>query len=665
MHTSKIVIFCLFLCKVVFLTAKPAIPLSLSDIPKEMKRVMQGHVGQTEVSKELIATSLQSYIEQFDPYKVYLLETEVAPFLNLSDAQKETLFTEYKKGSYTTFRHLNDTIQHAIKRMRTFRRGLVASRELFFDLAEQSFTIPKEYASTEDALLRRHAIYMAQCVVKLLQNSADKSSSQVFKETVRTIALELEEDENSYLYIDRQGKSLDVKAQNEMLAFHILKALTASLDAHTRYLNPREAEDLRRKLEKNYSGVGIVVEELGRAFVVREIVKGSSADTTGVIKVGDELVTIDKQPVGLMTQDRVQALLDGDDGSSVQLELQRRSPDGRYKVPINIQLQKRQITLEEGRVDTTFEQVPGGIVGIIALHSFYQGGTVTSEKDVQKALALLKSKGKLRGIILDLRDNKGGFLMQAVKVAGLFIKSGVVVAAKYSNGDIHYFRDLDPAVQYTGPFIVLISKETASAAEIVTEALKDYGIAIIVGDEKSFGKGSIQLQTVTKGQNTGDSYFKVTVGRYYGVSGKSTQVEGVKSDILVPGYLSSRKIGEEYLNGALKTDTIAPSYSDPLTDIMQKDRRWFQKYYIPYLQPKVERFRSHIPELAAKSRARIEKNSNYLRLIEGKNSIIEKKGLTETTKSLDPEELKKTLSSFQLQETVNIMNDIIKLEGNS
>ena len=668
MRIYKSIIYTFLLFAASFATAAPKTALTLSDIPQEMDRILQGHVSKKQMNVDLIKGAVKTYIQQFDPYGVYLLNSEVLPYFDLSDEEALKALSEYKKGTFSLFTRCNTTIQNAITGMRSFRRGLVVNEEEFYDLAKQPIAVkidsPTGYPETSDSALRRQAIFMANLVVKEYEAAKKINRETTFKEAVRVVELEIEEDENSYLLLDRLGKPLDKDAKEELLAFHILKALTASLDAHTRYLNPQEATELRMKLEKNYVGVGIQLQELGKAFVVSSIVKGSSADTTGVIKIGDELVSIDKTPVQRLTLARAQSLLEGEPNTSVNLEFKRRSSDGRYSIPVQISLQRREITLEEGRVDTSFENIGGGIVGIINLHAFYQGSSsVTSEKDMQKALSLLQAKGNLKGLILDLRDNKGGFLMQAVKVAGLFIKSGVVVAAKYSNGDIHYFRDLDPAVLYSGPLIVLISKETASAAEILAEALKDYGVAIVVGDAKSFGKGSIQLQTVTQGKNE-ESYFKVTVGRYYGVSGKSTQLEGVKSDIVVPSILSIRKFGEEYLNGALETDSIEASYQDSLSDVPQKDKKWFQKYYIPFIQPKVDTYRKWIPQLAKLSNERMSKNTNYERLLQGENSIIEKKGLTETQVSLDQEELKQTFLRYQLQETVEIMKDLIRLAGN-
>lgn len=666
MYTSKIICCFLFACHSLFAQAAP--PLSLTDIHPEMDRILQGHVTTKEVTKDLLKDALKRFILQFDPYAVYLLNTEVSPYFTLSDNDLDRILAQYKQNNFSIFIQCNTTIQNAIMRMRKYRRSLVVSQEEFYKRAMMPISTkadtPTGFLESESALYERHAIYMSELVVKEFEAAKKNKREMSFKEAVRIIELEIEEEEDSYLYLDRLGKPLEKSAKDELLAFHILKAMTASLDAHTRYLNPQEAEELRRKLEKNYVGVGLGLRELGKAFVVDSIVKGSSADTTGVIKIGDELVAIDKQPVQHLTLTMAQSMLDGEPNTSVTLQFRRRSSEGRYFIPLEISLQRREITLQEGRVDTSFQTVPGGIVGIISLHAFYQSSAgVTSERDVQNAVGLLKAKGNLKGVILDLRDNKGGFLTQAVKVAGLFIKSGVVVAAKYANGEMHYFRDLDPSVLYTGPFIVLISKETASAAEIVTEALKDYGVAIIVGDAKSFGKGSIQLQTVTK-DKTKESYYKVTVGRYYGVSGKSTQLEGVKADIVVPSILSQKKFGEEYLSGAIDSDTIEPMFQDPLTDVPQQDRKWFQKFYIPFIQPQTNIYRKFIPELAKLSGQRIDKNTNYLRLLHGENSIIEKRGLAKTTIVLDQDELRKTMLTYQLQETVNIMKDLIRLAGN-
>src|SRR5262249_53796114 len=158
------------------------------------------------------------------------------------------------------------------------------------------------------------------------------------------------------------------------------------------------------------------------------------------------------------------------------------------------------------------------------------------------------------GLVLDLRENAGGFLSQAVKVSGIFLSNGIVVISKYSRGDVHFLRNIVGRSYFNGPLVILTSKMSASASEIVAQALQDYGVGIVVGDERTFGKGSIQYQTVT--DMSTDLFFKVTVGKYYTASGRTTQIEGVKTDIVVPTHYAPYHIGERYLEYPLSADKV-------------------------------------------------------------------------------------------------------------
>ena len=152
--------------------------------------------------------------------------------------------------------------------------------------------------------------------------------------------------------------------------------------------------------------------------------------------------------------------------------------------------------MNDDRIKSSYEVVEGGIIGKITLHSFYESTDgVSSEKDIKEAIRDFRRKGELNGLVLDLRENSGGFLGQAVRVAGLFVSNGVIVISKYGKGDVHYLRNIVGKSYFNGPLVVLTSKMSASASEIVAQALQDYGVALVVGDERTFGKGSIQYQT--------------------------------------------------------------------------------------------------------------------------------------------------------------------------
>lgn len=652
-----------FLLLYSFLGAEaPRSPLTLDAIHNEMEKMFSEHLTQKKMNGEILKKAIMFYINQFDPRHVYLLQEEVIPYLNISRYQLERLAEDFQNQQYSIFQKINATIQASIRKMRQFRRSMVADMGYFTELSKKSLPNIAEadkgevdtFAETQEELEERHAIYMAHMVSREINSLKALNQPVSFVAAVRNVVLELEEDENSYLYLDKFGKPLSNKEQEDMFAFHILRAMTASLDVHSQFLNPREAQKLRMKLEKAYTGVGIEVDQQGRHFIVAGLIKGSPADLSGKIEVGDELLSIGQTAVNTLTGAEVDARLDGEEGSYVDLGFSRRGSK-----PFHAVLERRRVTLQDGRVDTSFVNYNGGIIGVVQLHSFYQGA-VSSDQDVMNAIGELEKKGKLEGLILDLRDNRGGFLMQAVKVAGLFIKTGVIVAAKYSDGSLHYFRDLDPKVRYSGPLVVLCSKETASAAEIVAEALKDYGVGIIVGDAQTYGKGSIQMQTVT-GDKDADSYLKVTIGRYYGVSGYSTQLDGVKADVVVPGNLAEKKVGEEFLFGTIKSDTISPSYDDKLSDVASEDKEWYQKYYVPFLQQRSEKYRQFIPQLAKKSEERLEKNRNYQSLLHGNFVITERHGLTDKKVILDPEAALRALRNMQLQEATNITKDLIQL----
>jgi carboxyl-terminal processing protease len=199
--------------------------------------------------------------------------------------------------------------------------------------------------------------------------------------------------------------------------------------------------------------------------------------------------------------------------------------------------------------------------------------------------------------------------------------------------------------------VILTSKASASAAEIVAQALQDYGTALIVGDERTYGKGTIQFQTVT--DDDAKAFFKVTVGKYYTVSGRSTQIEGVKADIVVPTHYASFNIGERFLEYPLNSDQIASVYSDPLTDIDEQSRRWFQKNYLPNIQKKQSMWRQMLSVLKTNSQYRLDHNPNFkLYLSRLQNSRGEIPSPASQKENWGAQDL-------QMQEVVNILKDMI------
>jgi carboxyl-terminal processing protease len=428
-------------------------------------------------------------------------------------------------------------------------------------------------------------------------------------------------------------------------SMHVLKAFAKSLDSHSSFFSQEEAYDLKTALEKQFEGVGIVLREGISGVVIKDLVPNSPAELSGRIQKGDILLSVNGKSTGTRSYEEVLALLRGDRGEKVTLGFRRGNDTWKVK------LVREKVVMQEDRVKYSWVPFGSGILGKIEIPSFYESSDGSScASDLKHALHELKSQGALVGVVLDLRENSGGFLNQAVKVASLFMSGGVVVVSKYAEGQMQYLRNTDGKIFYQGPLLILTSKASASAAEIVAQALQDYGIAVVVGDERTYGKGTIQYQTVTDKKNP--SLFKVTVGKYYTVSGRSTQIEGVRADIVVPTNYAPFPIGEKYLLYPLKNDQIESIFTDPLKDISPKSKSWMRKNYLPNLQKKLSFWTESLPVLRKNSEYRLLNNPNFVRFLKQIHSEASEE---------DPSILDEDL---QMEEAVQILQDMAFLGKN-
>lgn len=630
--------------------------LKSSDVKEIMQQLFKQHLDHKDISSNLIKISFKNYIDHFDPNGTYLLEEEVHPYLNLTDSQVTTILDQYRQNNFSTYEKLNTTIQNAIERARKYRKEILQDNQnqLFtpnLDVGTEAGTQP--FPKNLKELKARIKLDMMQFISLEKQRFG---SADVMKNKAQIIALyetHMRKNEDPYMAVDQQGKPHSKIEQENQFSVHILKALASALDAHSEFLNQDEAYDMSVRLKKEFSGIGVKLESRPEGIIIAGVIPGSPAAKDGRIKVNDLLTAIDGKEVSGEPITKVVERIHGNKGAPVALTL-KRSGDGSDRT-IQVQLARAEIEVAEGRVETATEKFGNGIIGIITLHSFYQGANgSSSSKDVREAIEKLSMQGHLRGLILDLRDNTGGFLVQAVKIAGLFISSGVIVVSKYFNGEESFYRDVDGKSSYEGPLVILTSKETASAAEIVAQALQDYGVALIIGDERTFGKGTIQSQTVT--ENAGAPFFKVTVGKYYTVSGKTPQLKGVRADIVAPSQFSQIEIGEEYLENPIPPDAIPPEYSDDLKGIEPGMHSWYLHYYTPHLQHKETMWRNMLPTLKKNSKYRIEQNKNYQAFL--KDPLAFEKDSKDKKGSSDFGHV-----DVQLNEGINVVKDMISLES--
>lgn len=634
--------------------------IKIQEVPKIMQQLFAYHIENKEFSPTIIRRCFKIYIEQFDPDKTYLLRSEAEAFLSVSDAKAGNISERMKKGDFSDFLAMNQLFKQAISRSHKWREEIkdqIVSLEIF----RETDAPPSQFALDERELKERQKNRMVRFFHYHMKKNAvtDEKREKLFALLDR----KLKRLENPYLFLDPQGKSFSKELADHYIALKIMKSFSKSLDAHTSFFSEEEAYEMRMNLEKQFEGLGIVLSEGIDGVVISEIMQGSPADMSNRIKVGDLLIEIDGASLANVPFETVLQMLKKKDKSAYVLGIERaqeskKNPQRQF---FTVSLHKKPIVMQNDRLTYTYDSYGDGIIAKITLNSFYEsGGGINSERDLKEALKKLREIAPIRGLILDFRENAGGFLSQAVKVAGLFIANGVVVVSKYGKGEVHYLRSLDPKTYYNGPLVILTSKLSASAAEIVAQSLQDYGVALIVGDERTFGKGSIQFQTVT--DEKADYFFKVTVGKYYTVSGKSTQIEGVIADIVIPTHFSPFNIGERYLEYPLLSDQISSAYSDSLIDLEGNTKRWFQKNYLPFLQKKVTFWRKMVPELKKSSEQRIANDPKFQKFLQNQERIKSKI----SGKELLWEEIQSSaFEDLQMQESVQIVKEMILLEERS
>lgn len=513
----------------------------VDDIRPTVHELLAGHLEKKKVTPQILQQTCLNCIDKMDPDKIYFLQSEVDAFTKRQFGEKA--YQQYSQGQFTFFLELMNCMQTAIDRARALRHQKLA----------------KAPFSSEESFARNMAELQAR------QRAAFSNPS---------ILAENEKREVQFSLADYK----DIQKREAQFAELFLKGFSSALDAHTTVFTPKEAEALRINLDKDAQGLGVVVRSENEGFFVDSIVKGSPADHSKRIKPSDQLIAINGQPTRKLSYEKVQKMLDCSPNLQVALTLKRDNSE------LNVSLKSARYEITEGRVQMKTYPFKDGVLAYIFLPSFYGGdGQVSCAEDIKRGLTSILSKQKVYGVLLDLRANRGGYLQDAVEVVGLFITTGVVVQAKYFDGHVRVFRDLDPEKIYSGPMVVLTSKMTASAAEITAEALKEYGVALIVGDETTYGKGSVQYETASRDGKEGadgEPSFKVTVGKYYSPAGKSTQLDGVQADIVVPGAYTYQQIGERYLKSALPNDTIPSEFvtaASPREEILALQKSSLQR----------------------------------------------------------------------------------------
>lgn len=614
--------------------------LSPQEVLDKTHELTQSHIDFHEITPKLILRTLANFVEHLDPTKSYLYEEEIQKWLEPEESELVKITEDFKRKDFTAFEQIVLVMRDAINRRRAFHLNEVTDLPDEDEVSSLEFE-EMEWTKTNEELHTRNVR------IHVLQG---KITSKLDDETKEKFFLRLEK---RRAFQEDQVLSTDSTEAKNYLLTQILKATASAFDNHTAYLTPGEATQFLIDVQLRLFGIGVLMRDDLNGFTIVQILDKSPTAKANKIKPNDRIIAVDHEPVVGMEITEAVELIRGPENTDVVLTILREATDNSSET-FDVTITRGEIVLEETRMD--YETYPFGNGTIASIHfpSFYQDQNTSSSEDLKLAIEKISQDNNINGIIIDLRGNTGGVLPQAVRVAGLFISKGVIASIVDRSQNPQHLREVDNDIIWPGPLIVLVNKASASAAEIVAQSLQDYGRAIIVGDESTFGKGTFQVFSVNPSNPhninpTGE--YKVTLGKYYTVSGKTPQLHGVKSDVIVPGPLSKLKIGEQYSKYPLASDSIAPHFDDKLEDLPPFQRKHIYPFYSANLQKKSNNWTRHLDTLQENSKKRLDDNIAFQHF------------LTQLDDGGDDVALQAYLrADLQKLEALNIMKDMIVLD---
>ena len=630
---------------------------NLRDIKKGF---LIAHINMSKMSPALEEKTVKQHIENLDPMKIYFSAADIKKLTS----DLKGIFTNVNKGKCDKIFAVQEFYKKKVKARVDYAKSRL-NKSFKFDKSVQIVLDPDKrgYAKNAKELKQLQEKYLHFQVSNRLI-TGKKAGEAV--DLVR----------RSY---DRGMRKVTKLSKEDVLS-NYLNAFAHSLDPHTSYFSADVLEDFEIQMSLSLEGIGATLTLEDGFTVVDSLVKGGAADRSGLIQPKDKIIAVGqykgKKPQELENvvewelRDVVRKIR-GEKGSKVQLKILRKAK-GKMTNKL-VTLVRDEIKLEDEAAQISYvKRENNGVkrkIGIINLPSFYadsKKGGRSSAADVKKLIKEAREK-KVDGLVLDMSSNGGGSLSDAVELAGLFFRTGNVVKQSSKNPRLKPIplKDVDRTVDWPGPLVVLTSRISASASEIVAGTLKDYERAVVVGGDHTFGKGSVQ-QVIPLAPGLGA--LKVTVGMFFTPGGFSTQHRGVESHIGFPSALDDKEIGEKTLDYSLPPKKIT-SFLSKGAYVTSGPDAW----------KKIDK--KTIAKLKARSLKRIGKDKDFQEIVtevkkakaeESKPLIIgetleerkDKNDEFEKKKNMtDKEELAEYLKRPDIRESVNILTDLIDVYG--
>lgn len=521
--------------------------------------IQKSHYRHADVDDELSSKVLDRYIEALDNNRMYFLASDIAAFEQFRYQLDDMVRSEPLDPVFEMF----DVYRTRVRERLNFALTQIET--------EPDFSVDEDY------VFDRAEMPWAETVAEL---------DDIWRRRVKNDALSLtladkEWPDSQEVLLKRYTRFMkrmdQIKSDDVFETF--MNAFAHTLDPHSSYLSPRNSEEYRIQMSLSYFGIGASLQIEDDFVKVINIIPGGPAAIDGKLQPDDRITAVAQGEDGELVDvigwrlDDVVQLIRGPAETVVRLQIMPGStlPGAEQKI---LSLTRNQVKLEEQAAKSEIVTVPRDgrewSIGVIAVPSFYRDYRALSDgdkdytsttKDVKRLIVELEEQG-IDGLVIDLRDNGGGHLTEATALSGLFIDNGPVVQLRNSNGRISRLDDPDPVprVAYNGPLAVLVNRYSASASEIFAAAIQDYARGVIIG-QKTFGKGTVQNlysldQYVRRPEDEGLGQLTLTIGKYYRVTGESTQHRGVDPDIQLPSHIDAELIGESVRDSALPWDTI-------------------------------------------------------------------------------------------------------------
>jgi carboxyl-terminal processing protease len=528
----------------IFPAPASAMELTCERIPGLLNTFLHKHIRFRHLNDELRERAIDAYIKRLDSSKTLYTAGE-------ADVLKKSLkgiFFDVGSGECSSLEEIQKDIVSRYQSMLDFVTGYVGADTYELD-PNVELVIDPDKRSRPKNEAQQHALYQKLIHFQMSNYlSTDMELTEAKEKLIHRYELTL-----------KRATEFD----NEDTYSLFLDAFATALDPHSSYFSQETNEDFKIQMGLSLIGIGVALSSRDGYSIVEKVIPGGAAHRVGELLPNDKVIAVaqdGEEAVDIIDMDlrKVVRLIRGERHTKVHLTILRQSPKTERFV---VTIERDQVNLEEQAAKLTFEPImidgKEEKLAIIDLPSFYGGRDPTERKSSTDLRNLLReaADAKAVGLLLDLSRNGGGLLDTARDIAGFFIREGNVVAVKDEYGNVQHLRDDDPRILFDGPMIVLTSRISASASEIVAGAMKDYHRAVLVGDDHTFGKGTVQTLVPLP---PGLGALKVTTALFFRPGGDSTQHSGVTSDIVLPSPFNTPDFGESNQTYALEAAEIAP-----------------------------------------------------------------------------------------------------------